>query len=122
MDNPGRGAGRTFAACHTVAGALESTDEPGVVCVVPKYDKVTEIMQKMVFKVFLDHGIHFYKAVNSHRFIFNMPDNSHKQIQFIVFEHADEQLNGVTWPVVEFTEYKIEEKGADNWKNRVPLM
>jgi hypothetical protein len=121
MDNPGRGAGRTFAACHTVAGALGTTDEPGVVCVVPKFDSVTDIMRLMVFKVFMDHGIGFYKAVNNHRFIFLMPDNCPKQIQFVVSEHADEHLRGVTWPVVEFTEYNLME-GGDNWKNRIPLM
>jgi len=104
MKNPGRGAGRTYAECHTVAGVLETTSEGGVVCLVNNYDRVTDIMRQLIFKVFMDHDISFHKTINRNRFMVYLPDKREKQIQFLVLEHADE-LHGNTWPVVTFTEY-----------------
>lgn len=121
MDNPGRGAGRTFAACHTVAGVLEVTGDSGVVCSVLKYDRIIDIMRKMVFQVFPDHGIFFYKRADHTQFVFFLPGKIKKYVKFVVVDDV-EALAGNVWPVVEFTEYKLKEKGADNWKNRVPLM
>lgn len=121
MDNPGRGAGRTFADCHTVAGALESTEGAGCVCIVPKYDRVTHIMRTMVFQVFPDHGISFHRVIHSNLFTFVLPNRTKKNVKFIALERAEDELWSNSWPVVNFTEYN-NRRGADNWKNRVPLM
>jgi len=104
MKNPGRGAGRTYAECHTVAGVLETTSEGGVICLVNKYDRVTDIMRQLVFKVFMDHGINFHRTLNKNRFVFYMPNKREKQVQFVTLEHAGE-IHGNNWPAVEFTEY-----------------
>ena len=120
MDNPGRGAGRTFADCHTVAGILETTKEPGAVCLIPKYNRVTDIMRMMVFRAFPDHGICFHRTVHSNHFMFTLPEGEIKSVKFVVLETAQQELYSNQWPVIEFTEYK--ERGADNWKKRVPLM
>ncbi|RLC37575.1 hypothetical protein DRH27_03740 [Candidatus Falkowbacteria bacterium] len=106
MDNPGRGAGRTHEQCHTVAGVLETTSEGGVICLVAKYDRVTDIMRQMVFKVFRDHDISFVKVINNNRFIFHLPYAKDKQVMFVVIEDAEEKMRGLNWPVVTFTEYK----------------
>lgn len=110
MDNPGRGAGRTFAECHIVAGVMETTSAGGVICLVPKHEWVTDIMRQMVFKVFPDHGISFHKTVNQDVFIFYMPDKKEKQVQFVVSEQADEHIINLNWPIVRFTEYKHAKK------------
>jgi hypothetical protein len=120
MENPGRGAGRTFADCHTVAGILETTKGPGAVCLVRCYDRVTDIMRLMVFKAFPDHSINFHRTVHSNHFLFTLPDGEVKSVKFVALERAEEELYSNRWPVVEFTEYN--RKGADDWKNRVPLM
>ena len=122
MENPGRGAGRTFAACHTVAGIMESTGGAGVVCLIPKYDRVTDIMRTMVFKVFPDHGINFHRTVHSNLFIFVLPDKTCKNVKFVTTERAQDELWSNNWPLVEFPEYDLKKRGADNWKKRVPLM
>ena len=105
MDNPGRGAGRTFAECHTAAGAMETTNEGGVICLVDKYESTTDIMRLMVFKVFPDHDIHFHKTLNRNKFIFYMPDKRQKQIQFVSMDHVEELAAWGKWPVVEFTRF-----------------
>jgi hypothetical protein len=122
MDNPGRGAGRTFAACHTVAGMLETTKAAGVVCLVQKYDRVVDIMRMMVFRAFPDHSIKFHRTVHSNFFMFTLPDGEVKNIKFVTLERAQDEFLSNAWPVIEFTEYQNKRKGADNWENRVPLM
>ena len=119
MENPGRGAGRTFAACHTVAGVLESTEESGVVCMVPQYDRVTDIMRTMVFRVFPNHGINFHRTCDRNQFAFFLPGKIIKYVRFIA-EADEKSLMGNRWPMVEFTEYN-NGRGADDWKNRVLL-
>ena len=112
MDNPGRGAGRTFTECHTVAGVMETTREQGVICLIPSYQRITDIMRKMVFKVFTDHEINFYKSVHGRRYIFTMPDKRQKQVMFTTLMDAQQDIRGRDWPVVEFSEYKKEEKAG----------
>ncbi len=109
MDNPGRGAGRTFAVCHTVAGVLETTEEAGVICLVPKYDRINNIIKQMVHDVFPDHDIDFYRKCCQTRFAFFLPGKIKKYIQFAVPDDdtiGSLSLMGNAWPVVEFTECK----------------
>jgi hypothetical protein len=108
MDNPGHMEGRTFLGCHTVAGALESTNENGVICVIPKYNRIDHIMVQMVLYVFRDHGISFHRTCSQTQFAFLLPDKTKKYIRFAVCD--DDTLDslamiGNRWPVVEFTEY-----------------
>ena len=124
MDDPERGAGRTFLDCNTVAGVLETTGADGIICRVPKYNRVIHIMEMMVFKVFPDHGISFHQIVNENEFIFFLPGEIEKRVRFIAVQTLDnliEVARGWQWPMIEFTECDGE-RGADNWKNRVPLM
>ena len=113
MGDPGRGEGRTFLDCHTVAGALESTEEDGVICLVPKYNRIDNIMVQMVHFVFLEHGIRFDEMCSQTLFTLFLPGGFKKYVRFAVAE--DETMDnlyliGNIWPIVNFTEYEEEEE------------
>ena len=116
MENPGRGAGQTFADCHTVAGVLETTSEDGIICVVPKYQRVHHIMRNLMFKVFMDHDIKFHQTISQTQFVLFLPREIKKYILFVIQDDDTLEslaLIGHVWPVVKFAEYKLE-RGVGN--------
>ncbi len=102
-DNHERGAGVTFAICHTLAGVMATDEQSGVHCRVVSFDRVAHIMNILTRRVFPDHCIEYDRAIHRNSYSFNIPGGTRKRINFILLDD-EAALMGSRWPVVDFRE------------------
>lgn len=99
-ENNPRGAGKTFAHCHELAGVLSVTKDSVVLCRIETMERLWHI-KPMMKQVFVEYGIEFNRFCGYGMMEYNVPDSGRKIVLFARFDD-EEALFGRDCPVVDF--------------------
>ena len=94
-----RGAGQTTADCHTVAGIIELGETELILCVIPSYSELPDVVPKLR-KVLFEHELLMRKLTSN---VFKCMKTTIRFISKATLKQRPEKLEGMITTIVNFT-------------------